>query len=56
MSSNEKRDLLRAYFAGQWMVAMALRGDYDVTVEDCWSSADAMLGEMEKPTPKGEQL
>lgn len=48
MTDKEKHELLRAYFAGQWMIAMALSGNEDIKAEDCWGSADAMLEKMAK--------
>jgi len=56
MSPAERRELLRAYFAGQWMVGQLLTGNsQEVVADDCWASADAMLDQMDKKqeAPRG---
>lgn len=43
MSEAQKEELLRAYFAGQWMIGQLLAGVEDIKAEDCWKSADAVM-------------
>lgn len=47
MNDLDRKKLLRAYFAGNWMMAQLISGADNIVAEDCWDTADSMLAAMD---------